>query len=190
MNWLKKLFGKKIQLPEVKIVEKQKEVSCSYSYYDSEPDWNWENSAFLHKQNLNKNTYPKWKHLLTKTPTYQKYINAFISVFKHHPDDCDVKILNGTYFVQTPDGEHVHGGFGYHTETPKTNDIYYTGCGCTWNTDSNGDRYHLIDYQTNLPYLWDEIHSLEIINRYTAWYLKNKQNLLRGKKIERILDKL
>jgi hypothetical protein len=143
---------------------------------------------FLKKQNKKQNIYPKWKHLITK-PTIEEYEKIFKSKFDFYPNVCSIeKYDDDFYYITTPKTEMYMSATVNYTETPMTNKIYYEGCGCTFDVDSNGDRFHLIDFRTNLPYKWDEIYSDEIVYKYVEWYLNCKKNIIRENKLKRILE--
>lgn len=109
------------------------------------------------------------------TPTEDDFNESWTEIFGYPFDECTVSggfhdSANTGFSVNTPKGSHIHGGFGEHNENPrveKDEDLYYSGCGCTWDTDLDGLRYDLLDKATGKPYNGDGYH-LEVIRRYVA----------------------
>jgi len=91
--------------------------------------------------------------------------DKLIDIFKALPDDPkddDIGEFLGTK------GERINGcivfdgskGYDY-IDNPKLNkpsDVYYTGCGCTWAEDLNGERYWKLYH----PVITGYIHNLKI----------------------------
>jgi len=157
-------------------------------------DWIYGPNSDKRKTSSQIDQTPKlWMHMIPEVPTYDEYVEAFIDIFKYHPDDCS--ITKGGIFgmsglsVRTPNGVHLHGGLGkkpIYTDHPvlsKYNDIYYEGCGCTWGEDDNGVRYYKLDKRTGLPTDWKNTKSNEIVRRYLN---KNKKEI-RKRKLNRVL---
>ena len=120
-----------------------------------------------------------WKRNITFEPTFEDFNSAWHIVFGYNFNECTVfgveTGINTGFSVKTPKGAHTHGGFGYHIENPrleKPDDIYYEGCGCTWNTDLDGVRYHKLNRATGLPVYYKKVCAIEIIRRFIA----NNQN--------------
>ncbi|MEE9374512.1 MAG: hypothetical protein V3V00_15765 [Saprospiraceae bacterium] len=116
-----------------------------------------------------------WKKDIVTNPTYDDFNKAWNVVFGYDFKKCTVE---GSVFglaIRTPGGLTVHGGFGFYTQTPRLenpDDIYYEGCGCDWDTDLEGNRYHKLDRSTGLPES-KEAYPFEIIKRYIG---NNKYN--------------
>lgn len=132
-----------------------------------------------------------WKRDIKTEPTYEDFNNAWREIFGYRFEDCSVVgIENGEntgFSVATPKGMHCHGGFGEHTENPQLDsfdEIYYSGCGCTWDTDLNGVRYHKLDKNTGMPVMYKEACDCEIVRRYI---INNKQSLSLTQKKKNIL---
>lgn len=124
-------------------------------------------------------TGTNWKRDIKLEPTYEDFDNAWATIFEYSFNDCTVRGvesgINTGFTVETPRGMHMHGGFGDHTEAPRletADEIYYEGCGCTWGTDLDGQRYHKIDRNTCMPVYFKEACAVEVIRRYIA----NNQN--------------
>jgi hypothetical protein len=124
-------------------------------------------------------TGTNWKRDIKLEPTYEDFDNAWRTVFEYSFNECTVlgveSGINTGFTVQTPKGMCKHGGFGDHIENPRLNnhsEIYYEGCGCTWDTDLDGVRYHKLDKNTNMPVYFEEACAVEVIRRYIA----NNQN--------------
>ena len=115
----------------------------------------------------------KWKNLVSEYPNREQFLLAWKQIFKYDLNECKVLSvevgINTGFSVKTPRGITSHGGFGDHIENPivkSKNDLIYTGCGCTWNTDENGDRFWRVDELTGLPCDLDKAVSIETIRRY------------------------
>lgn len=63
----------------------------------------------------------------------------------------------------------IDGSIGVeYTSTPKLankNDLYYSGCGCTWDVDLNGVRYHKLNKHTGKIYDHEARNQLEQIEQ-------------------------
>lgn len=119
-----------------------------------------------------------WMHEVKENPDRQDFDVAWATVFGFKPADC-VLLSKGHLFgpsntgfaVETPNETIFNGGFGEFTDTPRLKpgqDIYYSGCGCTWDTDEDGKRFYLVSKQTGKPLEYEEALATETIRRYAA----------------------
>jgi hypothetical protein len=135
--------------------------------------------------------YPKYKHLIPANPTEEEYRIAWKHIFGDYPENCEVTNVDGIlekcgknnvgYNVKTSYGMISHGGFSEHTEEPVLNDgqsYYYTGKGCTWDTDANDMRFYLINKDTKLPVHFHDVRAIETINNYLNAQLENAKKLI------------
>jgi len=126
-------------------------------------------------------SYPKWKHLVPQDVSYEKFNESWKMIFEYPIEQCKAvssqeikgdEILSflgkNSVIIKTPSGTHCNGGFGFYTDEPNLGgdtDFYYD-CGCTWAEDLDGNKFCLIDKQTNLPYEFEKVIAKEIIMKY------------------------
>jgi hypothetical protein len=117
--------------------------------------------------------YPnKWVKDIPTTPTRTQFLEAWIWIFERGLEKCKVSISssdnkdNITISVTTDNRSIHHGGFGFHTLTPNTDEYYYSGSGCDWNTDKDGIRYYLLDRATKMPVNWCDVKATTIIRNF------------------------
>lgn len=152
--------------------------------------------------------YPKYLHLINQYPTEEEFREAWKVVYDFYPEECEFTFDNPGS-VRTPTKREpesifnrlfkrlhvsafppetrmcINGSFGGYIETPvvtNPDSLYYTGCGCTWDTDDNGDRFRLLDRKTGRPYSWEDAVAIETIKNY----IKNNKLMVRDRKLKEL----
>jgi hypothetical protein len=109
--------------------------------------------------------------LAPENPTEQQFCDAWKTIFDSPPSQCLIvgawhDSRNDPLTVLTPSEKIVRGGLGFHTEEPDLEpdqSFIYSGYGCPWSTDKNGDRFYLVDRQSfQIMHLQDAIAVLTI----------------------------
>ena len=120
---------------------------------------------------------------MPEIPTQVEFNQAWEIVFGFPFEQCEVQSYfndgqNMGFNVRTPEGTCSNGGFGYHTPTPnlkRKQSKYYSGCGCTWDTDADGNRFYLLDILTRKPVgNVKEIVATETVRNF---FLQGKMNI-------------
>lgn len=123
--------------------------------------------------------YPKWLHLVSEFP--------FEEEFEFYPEECkyDYDLESFSFSVTSPTTAHIHGGImADYTDTPNSNNLFYSGCGCTCQVDSDGKRFIKLDKSTGDLYRKKQVLNYRIIRNYIV----NKKQIIRKKKLENLLD--
>jgi hypothetical protein len=118
--------------------------------------------------------YPKWKENIPAEPSEEQFLAAWKRLFDHDYSQCNVQFdfvfwnLPPGVLVTTPTMQTVHGGLmEEHTDAPVLKEgqtIFFSGCGTTYDTDSNGRRFPLIIRETMFPRT--AFLDMELIRRY------------------------
>lgn len=118
--------------------------------------------------------YPKWLSDINENPTDIEYRESFIKVYEYPPEVCTIRKYDHGYNISTPGGGYSDGSYtDIYTDEPKLSDksMYYSGCGCTWDIDDEGNRFYLLDRKTRRPLKFEEIKNKRTIYNY----LKNQR---------------